>query len=231
MQQVMLTKIQTLLDFLSKEPYLAQLVPFLSENVCPENELATVYVGRLDEKGNINCIQAYGYSTGENVTKAKIHIDEDRPIAESLRLNRILLLKEENTRKYGAYNQLDPSQSWESAALIPIGMGTLFGFNFVKDVTRIEGINQYLKCLQSLLGFFEINQSNTLLTRRFRDPAKDSNQLSLRQEKILALIRQNKTNAQIANAIGFSESLVKQETMIIYRKLGVEGRNELIAQS
>ena len=32
------------------------------------------------------------------------------------------------------------------------------------------------------------------------------------------------------NAIGFSESLVKQETMIIYRKLGVEGRNELIAQ-
>ena len=230
MQQVMLTKIQTLLDFLSKEPYLAQLVPFLSENVCPENELATVYVGRLDENGNINCIQAYGYSTGENVTKAKIHIDEDRPIAESLRLNRILLLKEENTKKYGAFKQLDPSQSWESAALIPIGMGTLFGFNFVKDVTRIEGINQYLKCLQSLLGFFEINQSNTLLTRRFRDPAKDSNQLSLRQEKILALIRQNKTNAQIANAIGFSESLVKQETMIIYRKLGVEGRNELIAQ-
>ena len=230
MQPALLTKIQTLLDFLSKEPYLAQLVPFLSENVCPDDELATVYVGRLDENGNINCIQAFGYSTGENVTKAKIHIDEDRPIAESLRLNRILLLKDENTKKYKEFNQLDPSQSWESAALIPIGMGTLFGFNFVKDVTRIEGINQYLKCLQSVLGFFEINQANSHLSRRFRDPAKSQEQLSVRQEKILALIRQNKTNSQIANAIGFSESLVKQETMIIYRKLGVEGRNELIAQ-
>ena len=230
MQPALLTKIQTLLDFLSKEPYLAQLVPFLSENVCPDDELATVYVGRLDENGNINCIQAFGYSTGENVTKAKIHIDEDRPIAESLRLNRILLLKDENTKKYKEFDQLDPSQSWESAALIPIGMGTLFGFNFVKDVTRIEGINQYLKCLQSVLGFFEINQANSHLSRRFRDPAKNPEQLSVRQEKILALIRQNKTNSQIANAIGFSESLVKQETMIIYRKLGVEGRNELIAQ-
>ena len=109
-------------------------------------------------------------------------------------------------------------------------MGTLFGFNFVKDVTRIEGINQYLKCLQSVLGFFEINQANSHLSRRFRDPTKNQEQLSVRQEKILALIRQNKTNSQIANAIGFSESLVKQETMIIYRKLGVEGRNELIAQ-
>ena len=230
MQPALLTKIQTLLDFLSKEPYLAQLVPFLSENVCPDDELATVYVGRLDENGNINCIQAFGYSTGENVTKAKIHIDEDRPISESLRLNRILLLKDESTKKYREFNQLDPSQSWESAALIPIGMGTLFGFNFVKDVTRIEGINQYLKCLQSVLGFFEINQANSHLSRRFRDPTKNQEQLSVRQEKILALIRQNKTNSQIANAIGFSESLVKQETMIIYRKLGVEGRNELIAQ-
>ena len=194
------------------------------------DELATVYVGRLDENGNINCIQAFGYSTGENVTKGKIHIDEDRPIAESLRLNRILLLKDESTKKYKEFDQLDPSQSWESAALIPIGMGTLFGFNFVKDVTRIEGINQYLKCLQSVLGFFEINQANSHLSRRFRDPTKNQEQLSVRQEKILELIRQNKTNSQIANAIGFSESLVKQETMIIYRKLGVEGRNELIAQ-
>ena len=35
------------------------------------------------------------------------------------------------------------------------------------------------------------------------------------------------TNKEIADAIGYSESLVRHETMIIYKKLRVEGRSQL----
>ncbi|MEY4197479.1 MAG: Bacterial regulatory protein luxR family, partial [Actinomycetota bacterium] len=35
------------------------------------------------------------------------------------------------------------------------------------------------------------------------------------------------TNKEIAELIGYSESLVRHETMIIYKKLRVEGRHQL----
>jgi len=57
--------------------------------------------------------------------------------------------------------------------------------------------------------------------------------LSERQGQILALMAQGMTNSQIAKRIGFSESTVRQETMMIYRYFGVGGRQEAvrIAQS
>jgi DNA-binding NarL/FixJ family response regulator len=36
------------------------------------------------------------------------------------------------------------------------------------------------------------------------------------------------TNAQIAGEVGYSESLVRQETIQIFRVLGVSGRKEII---
>jgi len=51
--------------------------------------------------------------------------------------------------------------------------------------------------------------------------------LSERQNRILDLLKLGKTNKEIAEAIDYSESLVRHETMIIYKKLRVEGRHEL----
>ena len=54
-----------------------------------------------------------------------------------------------------------------------------------------------------------------------------SNSLSIREQKIVELIREGLTNAEIATSLGYSESLIRQETVAIYRKLGVSGRKEL----
>jgi DNA-binding NarL/FixJ family response regulator len=43
----------------------------------------------------------------------------------------------------------------------------------------------------------------------------------------LELIQEGKTNRTIALSMGYSESLIRQETMVIYRKLGIEGRRDL----
>jgi DNA-binding NarL/FixJ family response regulator len=51
--------------------------------------------------------------------------------------------------------------------------------------------------------------------------------LTARQEKILDLMRSGLTNEDIAQKIGFSPSLVKQETMLIFSKLGISGRKDL----
>jgi LuxR family maltose regulon positive regulatory protein len=55
--------------------------------------------------------------------------------------------------------------------------------------------------------------------------------LTPRQEKILDLMRSGLTNEDIAQKIGYSSSLVKQETMLIFSKLGVSGRKDLTSAS
>lgn len=51
-------------------------------------------------------------------------------------------------------------------------------------------------------------------------------ELSERQSLVLTLMAEQKTNAQISRIIGYSESTVRQETMAIFRYLGVHDRRE-----
>jgi DNA-binding CsgD family transcriptional regulator len=52
--------------------------------------------------------------------------------------------------------------------------------------------------------------------------------LTARQNEILEMIKDLLTNSMIANRIGYSESLVRRETIIIYAKLGVRGRKDIV---
>jgi DNA-binding CsgD family transcriptional regulator len=54
-------------------------------------------------------------------------------------------------------------------------------------------------------------------------------ELTERQAAVLDHICAGRTNAQIAHVVGYSESTVRQETMAIYRTLGVEGRGQAAA--
>ena len=42
------------------------------------------------------------------------------------------------------------------------------------------------------------------------------------------MIKDGMTNSSIANRMGYSESLIRQESMAIYQKLGVDGRRDLV---
>lgn len=50
--------------------------------------------------------------------------------------------------------------------------------------------------------------------------------LTQRQELILKLIAEGRTNNDIADILGYSESLIRQETIKIYATLGCSGRSE-----
>ena len=55
-----------------------------------------------------------------------------------------------------------------------------------------------------------------------------ADQLTARQLQILRLMADDMTNSQIAMRIGYSESTVRQETMAIYKFLGIHERHEAV---
>ena len=64
-------------------------------------------------------------------------------------------------------------------------------------------------------------------SRNQRGGNKENVELTQRQKLIKKLIEDGYTNIAIANEIGYSESLVKQETMTIYSILNIAGRKAL----
>ena len=58
-------------------------------------------------------------------------------------------------------------------------------------------------------------------------PGKIKAALTPQEEKILQLIKENKTNKEIASELFISHSTVKSHVNNIYRKLGVTSRDEI----
>ena len=80
-------------------------------------------------------------------------------------------------------------------------------------------VNLYLNLVDQELW----NQSKSK-KRRSISPGQA---LTERQGLILKLMRDGQRNHEIAKVLGYSESLIRQETMAIYKKLGVPGRKSL----
>ena len=111
---------------------------------------------------------------------------------------------------------------------LPVGLGRIYSFSFKTDLTTISGVDSYFEAIKSLLMVYESSlEIRTLSSAKDLLATSELQPLTQRQEKILELLKAGKTNKNIANEIGYSESLVRHETMIIYKKMRVEGRHEL----
>lgn len=63
-----------------------------------------------------------------------------------------------------------------------------------------------------------------------RTPAQDPNTLTDREEAVLILVAQGKSNSQIGVALGLSENTIKFHLKNLYSKLGVTNRTEAAAK-
>jgi DNA-binding CsgD family transcriptional regulator len=166
-------------------------------------------------------------------------LELDRPITDAVRNKKVVVAnKDELLKKYGNYEPLDKRSIWLSKAVVPTFGNYVFVFRLqckIEDNTFSDMYFQIVGTLLSLYRFDEaISRSATdkdVKKELYRPRVKKGSPLTERQGLIVKLIKDSKTNGQIAIALGYSESLIRQETIIIYQKLGINGRRELILQS
>lgn len=94
-----------------------------------------------------------------------------------------------------------------------------------------DGISETLDDLSGLIGLYLVfqNLNHGSAYTEMKQPTHSSlENLTDRQMQILQLLAQGMTNPQIAARIGYSDSTVRQETMAIYRHLGVSGRRDAV---
>jgi|LakMenEpi03Aug12_release.lakeMendotaPanAssembly.Ray.scaffolds.fasta_scaffold207625_2 DNA-binding CsgD family transcriptional regulator len=219
-------RLRLLMNFMLGFPTREQLVVYLSENICPSGELAGVSTAHLGDAGVIDFEFFYGFRIPHPVVTS-IHISDDDPTAETFRTQKVQIVELRSI--YGDFTnalEMPGITDYTLGVSFPITSKRVYCFAFMCDLETFTNYSEYFECVRSIITFWETFKDSKTI-KELAKPEYINNSLTPRQEQILELINDGKTNATIAMHLGYSESLIRQETIIIYRKLGVSGRREL----
>jgi DNA-binding CsgD family transcriptional regulator len=193
-----------------------------------------LYVAELSDDGYVTPVAAFGFDRVALASWGKFPLAMQIPITEAVRNDRCILIDsaEELLRRYPIIGEMeDVSYDWASVLALPM---LPFGVAFAvlgSTPTWDEELELYLRLVGSVVALHLIRARSLKEIpefRRGRTSKPIGIELSSRQKVILEMLSKGATNAEIALEVGYSESLIRQETIEIYRTLGVSGRKELI---
>jgi DNA-binding CsgD family transcriptional regulator len=175
-------------------------------------------------------------------------ISDATPFTDAIRENNIVWINSlpQWPKQYSKMNKVEIPSKFKTLISCPIDagglpVGSLSAFSHAK-LEYEESTAQYLEAISIILANALLGQRANLRSQlnastpgrsHFShaepftfDPSEYNQPLTERQNLILKLIAEGRTNAAIADVLGYSESLIRQETIKIYAKLGCSGRNE-----
>ena len=226
-------KILAFSDFLAASPEtFNEISKFLVINTFSEEKCFCLYIGELIENGFVCPLGGYGESSTEYESFLDLPIQVKIPIAAAIRENTVFIAQNEIEFEnvYPLVAGSSYEGKWISGVAIPaspIGGMALYS---MENLELTEAMKVFYIAIGSLLGLYSSQLPKPIVLAAVDVKEKiDLPQLPLsdRQLVIADLLERGFNNAQIALEIGYSESLIRQETVAIYRKLEVTGRKAL----
>jgi DNA-binding CsgD family transcriptional regulator len=229
---VEIQKISEFSNYLASSPKSYNTIAqFLVMNTFREENLLTGYIGELTESGLLCPIGGFGWNQDVFDNFPNPPIQSISPITNSIRNNEIILFHagESMSNQYPDLIWPEPD-SWVSGFAIPAY--PIGGMSFVSSKTQ-ELTNEkslFFTAIGSLLGLYASRMPTKFIEEAIKVKEKinlEPTSLTNRQLVIAGLLERGFSNSQIGIEIGYSESLVRQETVSIYKKLNVTGREAM----
>ena len=219
-----------LVRFLETRPTLQDLAIHLGSNACLSGEVAKVFIGRIEADATITSIATFGYKPDELEVLENLDLQDRKPICTAIKMNAIVI-RNNNEEYFAEYpDAVKFSDPWKSIVCIPLT--ARFVISLALQIPLEDNINhyEYHEMLGLLLRVF-INVHAVESNRDFQlihSSELKGKPLTTRQEAVFSLMLRGRVNREIAQEINYSESLVRQETVVIFAKLGVAGRKALL---
>lgn len=228
-------KILAFSDFLARQPKsYNEIAQFLVMNTFSEEKFRCIYIGELIETGVVCPLGGFGWSSEEYSSVFDVSIHEEFPLTDSIRSNTVVLCQNgsEYKEQYPAMEQFLYQGDWVSGVAIPVyPIGGMALYSSI-ELELTEAMTVFYITIGSLLGLYASRLPSALVAVALSVKEKiDLPQVPMtdRQLVIAGLLERGFNNAQIGLEIGYSESLIRQETVAIYRKLQVTGRKAMQA--
>jgi DNA-binding CsgD family transcriptional regulator len=194
---------------------------------------SAVYAGEITDDGYIAPIGTFGIAKKVIEDWGPVPLSLTAPLSDAVRKNELVLLRREDAfEKYPVLNNYEGfPEKWSSYLVCPVLPCGVIALT-LDTVPEIDPELELFLRTAASLGAIHFNRSQlqvepfVRMTRR--NSAKRNAVLTERQEIIKALMEKGMSNSAIAAEIGYSESLVRHETMAIYSTLNITGRKDLI---
>jgi len=228
-------KILAFSDFLARPPKsYHEIAQFLVMNTFNNENCLAIFIGELIETGVVCPLGGFGWEANTFDSFPDLPIQSNVPITDAIRTNEIIVLK--NDASLGSTYPIKwPSQTsmeWVSGVAIPVYPIGGMAFYSSREIELTESMKVFFIAIGSLLGLYASRIPKALVEVAISAKQKmdlPPVPLSDRQLVIAGLLERGYNNSQIGIEIGYSESLIRQETVAIYRKLKVSGRQAMQA--
>jgi DNA-binding CsgD family transcriptional regulator len=194
-----------------------------------------LFIAQVADDGFLNPVAGFGFEKLTIASWGRFPISMHIPITEAVRTDQCIVIDsgEDFLKRYPILNEIENvSLDWEAVMawpMLPYGVG----FALLDRVPVLdEHFEHYLRLTGAVIALHLLRNPSDLEIPEFQGASAKKippTALSNRQKVILEMLSKGATNSEIATEIGYSESLVRQETIEIYRILGVRGRKELIS--
>lgn len=193
-----------------------------------------IYISELRDDGALYPVASFGIDKLKIAQWGRFALSTQLPITESLRKSEIVVVRsvEDLFSRYPRARETEDAYlDWESSVAFPMHpFGVTLLFLDAKPKVSVEQM-QFIETVGAILAL-QFSRAMVYGGTKDKDWKKSGRgqnlELSERQKLIHELMCKGFTNAQIAAEIAYSESLVRQETIQIFRILGVSGRKEII---
>jgi DNA-binding CsgD family transcriptional regulator len=211
----------------------ADLCKFLVLETFAHSKTSALYIAEITEDGYIAPLGTFGIPAQVVAGWGNISLSVDAPFTDAVKTDKVILLKREDSlQKYPSLANYDGiPQKWDSYLVCPILPHGLIALTLDSTPKVDHQFDLFLRTVGAIVMHHFKRHHSTFQNGNngHRDSsAKKSGVLTNRQITILNLMEKGLSNPAIAEQIGYSESLVRQETMSIYSTLNVSGRKELI---
>jgi len=214
-----------------KRPSLDDLVHFLTVRTLQPWNAERVFISRIDRDGVFRDFSFFGFPIDDASQWKEVHITDRVPMADAARSASIVIADEE--RLLAVYKSLVKfHEQWVGRVIVdvPIIKGGVsigvMGIVFIGKIPSDESFLPFLRSVATCIVFAMDDTRRKIALKRTLGPKSE---LTDRQKNILEMMAQGLTNAVMASRLGFSESLIRQETVKIYRNLNVNNRHEASA--
>lgn len=229
-----LKRIHELAHFISdvsKSP--EEITKFLVLKTLRDLQPSSLYIGEITPDAHLAPVAVYGVSNLPVVSMGRLSMSLHLPLTDSAKNDKFMVIGSKDDY-FAMYPELQKYENlnlnWESVVVWPM---LPFGVGFAMLDTKpqkSEELEFFFRTIGEMFILYQIQHSVYMKKSNVLSLATNtaSDSLSPRQNEILKLLKLGKTNLEICRELGFSESLIRQETVKIYRILRVSGRKELL---
>lgn len=214
----------------------ADLCKYLVLETFVNLKATAIYSAEITNDGYLSPLGTFGIPEKTVASWGNIPLNIEAPLSDAVREDKVILLaREESTKRYPILASYDGlPEKWESYLVTPVLPYGLIALTLNSTPKVDKELELFLRTVTSiaLQHFFGNKYVSGRRTQGVRNKDfKKARVLSERQLIIKSLVEKGFSNPQIAAKIGYSESLVRQETMAIYAALNISGRRDLLENS